>query len=381
MTSKTVYMDYAAATPLDPAVLATMQPYFRGHFYNPSATYSAALAVHRDLEKARGDVALVFGCRPSEVVFTAGGTEANNVAIHGVMRRYPKANMVVSAVEHDSVLAPAGEYTCKLLPVTAEGIVEVGKLPKLVDDATVLVSVMYANNEVGSIQPIKEVSRALEVIRNERRKKGNKLPLYLHTDACQAAGYLDLHVSRLGVDLMSVNGGKIYGPKQSGALYVRGGLQLSPLVAGGGQENGLRSGTENVAGCIGFATALTIAQEQRSDEVSRLQKLQKQFMEQLEQAVPSVVINGSRKHRLPNNIHVTIPGQDNERLLIQLDEAGVQAAAGSACSASNEEPSHVLKAMGISEVDAQASLRFTLGRPSTASHVGYVVETLARLLA
>lgn len=374
-------MDYAAATPLDPAVLTAMQPYFTEKFYNPSATYSSAITVHKDLENARAQVAQVFGARTSEVVFTAGGSEANNLAIHGIMRRYPDANMVASAIEHDSVLAPTVNYAHKLLPVTVEGIVKVDELPNLVDEKTVLVSVMYANNEVGSIQPIKKISRAIEIIREKRRKQGNKLPLYLLTDACQAAGYLDLHVSRLGIDLMSVNGGKIYGPKQSGALYVRGGITLAPLVEGGGQESGLRSGTENVAGCIGFAVALTRVQEQRHNEVERLQKLQKLFMEQLEQSIPGIIINGSRKHRLPNNIHITLPGQDNERLLIQLDESGVQAAAGSACSASNEEPSHVLKAMGISEADAQASLRFTIGMHIRAQHIEHAVKTLSSLLA
>ena len=379
--NKIIYLDYAAATPLDSDVLAAMQPYFSEQFYNPSATYRAANNVQKDLEKARANIASVLGARASEIIFTAGGTEANNLAIHGIMQKYPKANVIVSTIEHESVLAPASKHDCKLAPVTQDGVVDVARLAQLIDENTVLVSVMYANNEVGSIQPIKEIAQKLADIRAQRRQQENKLPLYLHTDACQATGYLDLHVARLGVDLMSVNGGKIYGPKQSGALYVKAGVVLEPLVLGGGQESGLRSGTENIAGCVGLATALLKVQEGRHEEVGRLQKLQKLFTDRLEQAIPNVVVNGSRKHRLPNNVHITLAGQDNERLLFGLDEAGILAAAGSACSASSEEPSHVLKAMRVSERDAQASLRFTMGKGTTEDEVRHTVETLTALLA
>lgn len=375
-----IYLDYAAATPLDPVVLAAMQPYLSDNFYNPSATYSSAVQVHTDLEAARSKVAHWFGARPSEILFTAGGTEANNLAIHGVMRQYPEANMVVSAIEHDSVLAPASQYDHQLFPVTEKGIVDAAKLNKLINNKTVLVSVMYANNEVGSIQPIHEAAKVVETVRAERRKSGNDLPIYLHTDACQAANYLDLHASRLGADMITINGGKIYGPKQSGALYVKAGTVLEPLVYGGGQERGLRSGTENIAGAIGLATALHMVQNSRHEEVKRLQALQQQLISLLQKAIPNVVINGSLKHRLPNNIHITVPGQDNERLLFALDEAGILAAAGSACSASNEEPSHVLKAMGISEQDAQASLRFTMGKQTTIQQLEITVKTLATLV-
>ncbi|HSX36843.1 MAG TPA: cysteine desulfurase family protein [Patescibacteria group bacterium] len=382
MAAKTqIYLDYAAATPLDPTVLAAMQPYLSSKFYNPSAGYLAAQQVHKDLEIARAAVAHWFGARPSEIIFTAGGTEANNLAIHGLMRGHPGSNIVVSSVEHESVLAPAHNYPCKEAPVNGQGAVDVAKLNKLIDDKTVLVSVMYANNEVGTIQPIREVSQLLANIRVARRKAGNKLPIYLHSDACQAASYLDLHAARLGVDLMSINGGKIYGPKQSGALYVKAGIVLEPLITGGGQERGLRSGTENVAACVGLATALDGVQTKRHEEAARLQKLQQQFFHLLEQKIPAVIINGPRKHRLPNNVHIIVPGQDNERLLFALDEAGILAAAGSACSADSGEPSHVLSAMGVSDADAQASLRFTMGRQTTVDDVGQAVTTLARLLA
>ncbi len=371
-----IYLDHAAATPVDQRVLDTMLPYFSEQFYNPSATYSAAQAVHKKLEAARAQVAHWLGSRPSEITFTAGGSEANNLAIHGVMRQYPDANIVVSSIEHDSVLASAEHYDRRLVGVLGDGRISLEDLKKQIDDRTVLVSVMYANNEVGTIQPIRDVARIITDVRKARQQTGNKLPLLLHTDACQAANYLDLHVSRLGVDMLTLNGGKIYGPKQSGALYIRGGLRLQPQVDGGGQEHGLRSGTENVAANIGFALALDIAQTMRHEETERLQTIQKHCFEVLEQQLPNAVVNGAVKLRLPNNIHVTLPGQDNERLIIQLDEAGILTAAGSACSASDEEPSHVLKAMGLSDDKARSSLRLTLGRSTTEAMIVEAVQKL-----
>jgi cysteine desulfurase len=378
--NKTIYLDYAAATPMDPAVLAAMQPYFTERFFNPSATYVAAQAVHKDLGAARGRVAHWLGARPSQVVFTAGGTEANNLAIRGVLEQFPDGNVVVSAVEHESVLAAAHHFDCREAAVTPEGLVDVDALSKLIDDNTVLVSVMYANNEVGTIQPIRDISRVLETVREARRKAGNERPLYFHTDAAQAAAYLDLHTARLGVDLMTLNAGKIYGPKQAGCLFIASHVQLAPQVLGGGQERGLRSGTENVAGVIGFATALDLVQNRRHDEVHRLQQLQQLFLNLLSEKIPEALVNGSLKHRLPNNVHVTLPNTDNERVLIQLEDKGILAAAGSACSASNEEPSHVLRAMGLPVAEAQSSLRFTMGLQTTEKAVRQTVESLSLIL-
>ncbi len=370
------YLDYAAATPLDSEVLAAMQPFFADAFYNPSAGYMVAQKVRACLEKARADVATVLGARSSEIIFTAGGTEADNLAICGVLQQFPGANLVVSAIEHDAVLAPARQFNCSAALVDGQGIVDLADLESKINDQTVLVSVMYANNEVGSIQPIRHIAALLQKIRNERHKAGNKLPLYFHTDACQAANYLDLQVARLGVDLVTLNGGKIYGPKQSGVLYVSSRVQLQPVIRGGGQERNLRSGTENVGACIGFAKALQLVQAKRHSEAERLGELQTTAYKLIAEKMPQAVINGSRKHRLPNNIHLTIPGQDNERLLIELDEHGILAAAGSACSAADEEPSHVLRAMGLSDTDAQASLRFTMGQATTKADVQALVDTL-----
>jgi cysteine desulfurase len=378
---KLIYMDYAAATPVDDRVLAAMMPYFSEKFYNPSALYLPAQAVAKDIAAARAAVAAILGSRPSEITFTAGGTEANNAAIHGIMRRYPGSNAVVSAIEHDSVLEPAKAYQTRLAPVGKQGVIDIAQTKALIDEQTVLVSVMYANNEIGSIQPIKDVAEMIQTIRNERRRDGNRTPLFLHTDAAQASNYLDLHVARLGIDLMTLNGGKIYGPKQSGVLYIRAGTVITPLISGGGQEHGIRSGTENVAASIGFAKALTLAQELRHSETRRLQDLQRQFITLVTEAVPSAVLNGSLKKRLPNNIHFTFPGSDNERLLIKLEEAGILSAAGSACSASSDEPSHVLQAIGLSVTDARSSLRFTLGRSNTEADVIAAVDALSSILA
>jgi cysteine desulfurase len=373
-------MDYAAATPVDPMVVSAMQPYHSDVFYNPSASYMAAKYAHEALDTARGKVAHWLGARPSEVIFTAGGTEANNLAIHGIMRQYPGANVVVSSIEHEAVLAPAQRYDCRQVATNADGIISLTDLPNQIDDQTVLVSIMYANNEIGTIQPIREIGQALEKIRRQRQANGNSLPLYLHSDACQAANYLDLHVARLGVDMLTINGGKIYGPKQSGALYVKGGLQLTPVIDGGGQERGLRSGTENTGHAVGLAVALDLVQTERQIETQRLKILQQIFIKRLVENIPEAQINGSLKHRLPNNVHLTIPGFDNERLLIQLDEAGIMAAAGSACNASSDEPSHVLRAIGVSQADAQSSLRFTLGRATTQAEIDQIVTTLTSLV-
>lgn len=377
----TIYLDYAAATPMDPMVFDAMRPYFTDKFHNPSALYLDAKNVAKDIAAARAVVASYGGVRPAEVIFTAGGTEANNLAIRGVMERFPEANCVVSAIEHESVLAPAQHYAHRFIPVNAAGIVDTSQLAAVIDEATVLVSVMYANNEIGTVQPIKQLATYIQQVRQQRKKAGNKLPIYLHSDACQAAQYLDMHMSRLGIDLMTMNGGKLYGPKQVGALFALTGVDFASQILGGGQEWGRRSGTENVAGIVGLAKAVSLVQASRHDEVARLKQLQTLWAKLLNELVPSARLNGSRKHRLPSNVHITIPGQDNERLIMALDEAGIQAAAGSACSASNEKPSHVLKAIGLSDAETQASLRFTMGKYTTEQAVRQAVEQLALLVA
>jgi cysteine desulfurase len=376
---KSVYLDYAAATPMDPKVLDSMLPYFSGKFYNPSATYLASKAVKRDLNESRQAIARWLGSKPTEIYFTAGATEANNMAIAGIMRKYPDAEVLVSSIEHDSVMAPAEQFNCNKIAATAKGIVDLQPFKKKIKPNTVLISVMLVNNELGTVQPIREIAKMVADVRVERIRKGNKLPLYLHTDAAQAGNYFDLHVSRLGVDMLSLNGGKIYGPKQTGVLYIRAGIELLPIIAGGGQEHGLRSGTENVPGFIGLAKALDIAQSKKEKEAARVRELRNIFVSELEKNTPNIQINGSPKHQAPHILHVTFAGADNERLMMELDERGIQCAVGSACSASSAKPSHVLGAIGMDDKDARASLRFSMGRQTTKKSIVKTARILKSL--
>lgn len=373
---KLIYLDYAAATPLNPTVLAAMKPYFSKSFHNPSAIYLTAKNVKNDLEVARAKIAGSLGSRPGEVIFTAGATEANNLAIQGVMNKFPKAELLVSAVEHESVLAPASLFKHHKIPVDRGGIIELKALEGLIKANTVLISIMAVNNEVGSLQPLGEVGSLIKKIRVERAKVNNSLPLYLHSDAAAAGNFLDLKVNRLRVDLMTINGSKLYGPKQSGALFVKAGTVLQPLILGGGQEFGIRSGTENVAGCIGLATAFEMAQNRHVKEAKRLLEIKHFFATKLQKTLPSSVINGSLKHSAPHILSIVFPGVDNEILMMQLDEAGVQVATGSACSANSNQPSHVLSAMGLSDQEAQNSLRFSLGRQTSRRDIKRTIKLL-----
>ena len=374
---KTIYLDYAAATPIDPKVTAAMQPYFSQKFHNPSSIYLAGRAASQALEDARSAVAQILGAKPAEIIFTAGATEANNLAIQGVMKDFPECEVLVSAIEHESVLAPAGLFNCRTVPVDPKGRVDLQKLETMIGDKTVLVSIGLVNNEIGTVQAMPDISKILNKLRKLRGSKGR--PLYLHSDCAQAPNYFDLHVSRLGVDLLTINGGKIYGPKQSGALYMRAGVQLQPLILGGGQESNLRSGTENVAGTVGLAAALSLAQKKRSDEAKRVTKLRQQFIAGLEKNIPAAMVNGSAKHCAPHIVSVTFPGVDNERLMMELDERGIQVATGSACSASSDEPSHVLAAISSSDKTAHSTLRFSFGRATSEADIAQTLRILREL--
>ncbi len=374
--SAPVYLDYAAATPLDPVVQQAMTDFYTKKFYNPSALYTGAREVKQALEQARAQVARNIGAKPSEITFTAGGTESANLAIKGIAQAYPSGEILVSTVEHDAVLRPAQAHGAQLVAVDKFGRILLSDLQKKLTDSTVLISVMYANNEVGTVQPLDEIASLVAEIRKLRRQQGNNMPLFLHTDACQAPYYLDVNVARLGVDLMTLNGGKLYGPKQSGILYHRTGVSLQAQILGGGQELGLRSGTESVATCVGFAVALEQAVSQRAEVTKKVKEQTERFRQLLEAQFPDSVYNGHPKIRLPNTLHVTFPGKDNERMLFSLDDQGVYAAAGSACSASNEEASHVLKAMGLRDADSRASIRFTLGKYTTQEDIEQAVKAL-----
>jgi cysteine desulfurase len=376
----THYFDYAAASPMSPAVMAAMQPYFSDKFYNPSALYLAAQEVKQAIHDSRALVARHLGAKPSEVIFTAGGTEANNLAINGVLSQFPGKSVLTSSIEHDSVLVTAALYNHTVAPVNSEGLIDTQELERLINDDTVLISVMYVNNEIGTIQPLARIAKIVSLVRIDRTKRGIDTPLYLHTDACQAPNYLQVLVHTLGVDMMTLNGGKIYGPKQSGVLYLKTGVQLRPEITGGGQERNMRSGTENVPAIVGFATALDETQMSREAETKRLRKLQQQLFIGLAEKLPTAQINGNKKYRVPNNIHLTIPGSDNERLMMALDEKGLMVATGSACSASSDEPSHVLQAIGLSDEQARSSLRMTLGRQSDPVAIAALLDGLTSIL-
>lgn len=373
---KPIYLDYAAATPVDDRVLAAMQPFWAEQFYNPSSSTLAAKRVKAAVEDSRARVAHWLGAKPSEVIFTAGATESINLAVSGVMRAYPGGEALVLATEHDAVLASAGQYGCHLIPVHPNGTANLEALKKMITDHTVVVSVGYANNEIGTIQTIKDVAAVVAEARRLRQLKNNKLPLYLHTDASQAANYLDLHASRLGVDLLTLNGGKMYAPKQTGVLFVKSDVKLAPLTIGGGQERGLRSGTENVAGIVGLATALDIAQSERKEAIAKVGALRDELQRTLAEAFPDMIVNGNLKKRLPNNLHISWPGVDGERLLMLLDERGVMVSTGAACAANKDTSSHVLAAIGLDAHTIQGSLRLTLGRFTTPVHI----EQAARII-
>jgi cysteine desulfurase len=383
-----IYLDYAAATPVDRRVLAAMEPYWSEKFYNPSAAYSAARAVREDYESARHQLAQVIGARPAEIVLTAGATESINLAFTFARPGLAKNGAITAAIEHPAVLECARARGATILPVDGQGRINLGNLKKKITDDTEFISVGYANNEVGTVQDIKEIAEICRQTRQERARRGVGTPLVFHTDASQAAGLLDLNVARLGVDLMTLNAGKCYGPKQVGLLFVRAGVELKPLIRGGGQEMGLRSGTENVAGAIGFAKALEIAEKKRKTEVERLKTLrddlEKYIMTQFSRNgdCPQVQIrvNGHTKYRLPNILNFSVSGLDGERAVFALDERGVSLATGSACAASKDTRSHVLRAIGLSDELADGSLRISLGRPTTAAEIDKLKPILVEVI-
>lgn len=373
-----IYLDYAAATPLDPRVRLAMEPYWQEDFYNPSSPYMAGRAIRQDIEAARARVAHWLGARANEITFTAGATESINIAIHGVMQQFSQAGMVTLGTEHDAVLRSAAMYKHALAPVKATGAVDMDALESLLGEDVVLLSIAYANNELGTIQPLPRISQVVQKVRRARQAKGNTLPLYIHADASQAAGFLDLHATRLGVDLLTLNGAKMYGPKQTGILFIKAGTQLRSPFTGGGQEGGVRSGTENVAGLVGLATALDLAQEDRREAHAKYQALRDELQRRIVAELPDTVVNGDQKHRLPNSLHLSWQGVDGERLVMWLDEHGVMAATGSACAANKQTVSHVLVACGMEDSLMQGSLRLTVGALTTPEDISKAADCIIR---
>jgi cysteine desulfurase len=375
-----IYLDHSATTPVDPRVVEAMVPYLSDRFGNPSSLHRLGREASQALDRARQTVAEILHARPSEIIFTSCGTESNNLALRGValaQRARGRGNhIVVSAVEHHAVLTTAEDlrdrygFELTIVPVDADGLVSPQTVAEALRPDTVLVSIMYANNEVGSIQPLAEIAA---------HTRARDIPL--HTDAVQAGGYLSLDVDALGVDLLSLSAHKFYGPKGIGLLYVRNGVPLWPQQTGGGHERRRRAGTENVASIVALATALAIAQEERVAEAAWLQSLRDDLIARVEASIPSVRLTGHRTRRLPGHASFLVHGVEAEGMLMGLDLAGICASSGSACTSGAQEPSHVLTAMGIRRVDAVGHLRLTLGRSTTRAEIDRLLEVLPGLVA
>jgi len=378
----TVYMDHAGTTALDPKVLEAMIPYFSEHFGNPSSLHTVGQEARYALDEARERVAGVLNCRPREVVFTGGGTESDNAAIHGVATALHETgnHIITSSVEHHAVLhacqyLESQGFEVTYLPVDADGMVQPESVYKAINERTTLVTIMYGNNEIGTINPISEISKAIK-----KRAEELSRTIVFHTDAVQAAGYLTLNVAELGVDLLSLSGHKFHGPKGTGVLYIKRGTPYLPLIHGGGQERERRSGTENIPGIIGLSLALEAANTAREGSSQHCSELRDKIIASVLEQIPGSRLNGHATQRLPNNANFSFTGVEGEPILLGLDMAGIAASSGSACSSGSLEPSHVLLALGQSAEIARGSLRLTLGRGNTEEEVEYLLGVLVDLV-
>lgn len=379
MTRQTIYLDHAATTPLDPQVLEVMLLYFTEWHGNPSSIHRVGREALRALDDAREIVASCLHAQPREIIFTGSGSESNNTAIKGValaqQQRGKGSHIITSAIEHHAVLH-AVEYLQQygfeitLLPVDRQGVVAPDDLRAALRPDTVLVSVMYANNEIGTIQPITQLAAVC-----------HEHGIPIHTDAVQAAGALPLDVDALQVDLLTLTAHKFYGPKGSGLLYVRRGTPLLPQINGGSQERGRRAGTENVPGIVGLAAALRLAEERRTWYAEHCMTLRDQLIEKVLRRIPGAHLNGEHTHRLPNNANLCFDGVDSESLLLLLDQHSICVSSGSACTSGALDPSHVLLALGLSHEQASSSLRFTVGKDVTYDDIAQVVDVLPGIVA
>ena len=377
MSQDVIYLDHAATTPLRPEALEAMLPFLTAHWANPSSPYEPGRQARAALEQARETVAACLGATPQEIVFTSGGTESDNQALVGAVLAAPpgRRHVITTAIEHHAIL-----HTCRYLeerhgvdvtylPVDRTGLVDPDAVLAALRPETVLVSVMLANNEVGTIEPVAEIARLA-------RSRG----VLLHTDAVQAVGAIPVDVEALGVDLLSLSAHKFGGPRGVGALYVRRGTALDALVHGGSQEAGLRAGTENVAGAAGLAAALHRAARELSDSMAHCRALRDQLIERVLAQVPGTILNGHPERRLPNNASFCFADVEGEPILIELDAAGICASAGSACSAGSTEPSHVLVALGVPSSYLRGALRLTVGQENTTEQIALVADELARIV-
>lgn len=373
-----IYLDHAATTPIIPEVLAAMEPYLKDYYGNPSSVYSLGQRAAHAVNEAREKVARAIGAKEEEIIFTSGGSEADNTAIKGVVFALQNKgkHIVTSKIEHPAILSTCEQlekhfgFEVTYLDVDKEGFVDPEDVRKALRQDTILVSIMLANNEIGTIEPIKEISRIVK----ER-------DIYFHTDAVQAMGQIPIDVNELGIDLLSLSSHKINGPKGMGALYVKRGVKLLPLIAGGAQERNRRAGTENVAGIVGFAKAMELASEKLEENVAFLRKLRNKLINGIEKNIDHVILNGPRdEHRLPNNVNFSFRYIEGESILLNLDMLGIAASSGSACSSGSLDPSHVLLAIGHSHETAHGSLRLSLGKGNTEEEIDYVIDILPGII-
>ena len=381
-SSRLIYMDHAATTPVRPEVLDAMLPYFSTNFGNPSGIYGLAQESRKAIDVARETVATTLDARISEIVFTSGGTESDNTAIRGSALALASTgrHIITTSIEHHAVLHTCHSleqygFDVTYLPVDAAGLIDPDDVGRAINDETTLVSVMYANNEIGVVEPISEIA---DVVKAEARRRGRTI--VMHTDAVQAAGYLDLSARNTGVDMLSLSAHKFQGPKGAGVLYIRRGTPFEAQQTGGGQERQRRSGTENVPSVVGMAEALRLAESERNETVARVKSLRDRIVEAMLERLDGVRLNGHPARRLANNVNFSFDRVEGEPILLGLDLAGISASSGSACSSASLEPSHVLTALGLTAEQAQGSLRLTLGKDNTEEDVDYLLDVLPGLV-
>ena len=367
-----IYLDNAASTQIHEDVLNSMLPYLKEQYGNPSSIHRYGRLAHKAIEKSRKQIASLINAEPSEILFTSGGTESNNTALRGIAMKNTSGQIITSSIEHDAILEPCKKleqngFDVDYLPVNEFGMVDSSVLKSHISDKTRLVSIMFGNNEVGTIQAISELSKICHE---------NSIPF--HTDAIQAVGKVPLDVKKLGIDLLSISSHKLYGPKGIGALYIKNGINIDPVILGGGQEHGLRSGTENVASIVGFGKACEMAENNLNENISQMKKLRDILVEKVLNEIPEVVLNGHPQFRLPNNAHFTFLGVNGEDLIIKLDEYGIAASTGSACSVNTQKASHVLQAMGFSLEQITGSLRLTIGIFNDQKEIDQTVDILKK---
>jgi cysteine desulfurase len=369
-----IYLDNAASTQIHDDVLAEMLPYLKTQYGNPSSIHRYGRLAHKAIEKARKQVAQLINADPAEILFTSGGTESNNTALYGLANKKPNSKIIISSIEHDAIIEPSKKlakegFVLVYTPVDKLGTVDISFLKNNISIDTCLVSIMFGNNEIGTIEPIAEIANICNL---------NNVPF--HTDAIQAVGKIPIDVKKLGIDLLSISSHKINGPKGIGALYIKEGITIDSFILGGGQEHGLRSGTENVANIVGFGKACELARLHLSENISYLKTLRDELITKILTNIPHVTLNGHPENRLPNNAHFTFFGVAGEDLIIKLDEHGIAASTGSACSVHTQKASHVLQSLGFSHEQITGSLRITVGIFNTLSEIDETVNILKKVV-